>query len=51
MNRVASFSASCQKRSRVSIVPLYHPAAAFYNAYLKEALSEDFQVLKQFISR
>lgn len=34
----------------VSLVPLYHPAAAFYNEYLKETLREDFQVLRRFIS-
>ena len=33
----------------ISIVPLYHPAAALYNLDLKETLKDDFQVLKQFI--
>ena len=32
----------------ISIVPLYHPAAAFYKGDLEDALQEDFQVLKQF---
>jgi len=32
----------------ISIVPLYHPAATFYNRDLEDALQEDFQVLKQF---
>ena len=33
-----------------SIVPLYHPAAALYNASQRVTLEEDFQALKQFIS-
>jgi DNA polymerase len=32
----------------VAIVPLYHPAAVFYNQDLRETLEEDFLVLKQF---
>lgn len=32
---------------KVAIVPLYHPAAAFYNPDLKETMQEDFRVLKQ----
>jgi uracil-DNA glycosylase family 4 len=32
----------------ISIVPLYHPAATFYNRDLEDALQEDFQVLKRF---
>ena len=35
---------------RCSVVPLYHPAAALYNASQRETLEKDFQVLKQFIS-
>lgn len=35
---------------RASVVPLYHPAAALYNANQRTTLEEDFQVLKQFIS-
>ncbi len=33
----------------ISIVPLYHPAAAIYNPQLKETLKKDFQVLKKFL--
>ncbi len=33
-----------------SVVPLYHPAAALYNAGQRDTLEEDFKVLKQFIS-
>lgn len=33
----------------VKIVPLYHPAAAFYNQDLKRVMEEDFQVLRQFV--
>lgn len=35
---------------RASVVPLYHPAAALYNASQRDTLEKDFQVLKQFIS-
>ncbi|MBI2618431.1 uracil-DNA glycosylase [Candidatus Kaiserbacteria bacterium] len=31
----------------ISIVPMYHPAAAIYTRELKETLKEDFKVLKQ----
>lgn len=33
----------------VKIVPMYHPAAAFYNQDLQQVIAVDFQVLKQFI--
>lgn len=33
-----------------SLVPLFHPAAALYNASQRATLEADFQVLKQFIS-
>lgn len=33
----------------VKVVPLYHPAATFYNQDLKDVMEEDFQVLKQFV--
>jgi DNA polymerase len=33
----------------VTIVPLYHPAAAFYNQSLEDILRSDIQVLKKFI--
>lgn len=36
---------------RASIVPLFHPAAALYNASQRETLEKDFQVLKQFIGK
>ena len=36
---------------RASVVPLYHPAAALYNASQRETLEKDFQVLKQFIGK
>lgn len=32
----------------IRIIPLYHPAVAVYNGGMKEALAEDFKVLKQF---
>ncbi len=33
----------------LAIVPLYHPAAAVYNANMKDMLKNDFAVLKKFI--
>jgi len=32
----------------ITIVPLYHPAAALYNRRLRETLEKDFKALKQF---
>ena len=34
---------------RASVVPLYHPAAALYNASQRATLEADFRVLKQFV--
>lgn len=34
---------------KVSVVPLYHPAASLYNRDQRATLEEDFEVLKQFI--
>ena len=36
---------------RASVVPLFHPAAALYNASQRTTLEADFQVLKQFVSK
>ena len=35
---------------KISVVPLFHPAAALYNASQRTTLEQDFQVLKRFIS-
>jgi DNA polymerase len=35
----------------VAIVPLYHPAAVFYNRDLRETLEEDFSILERFASK
>lgn len=32
----------------ITIIPLYHPAAAIYNNAIKPVLTEDFRTLKQF---
>ena len=32
---------------KLKILPLYHPAAAIYNQFLKETLKKDFHVLKE----
>ncbi|MCB9078196.1 MAG: uracil-DNA glycosylase [Anaerolineaceae bacterium] len=34
----------------IAIVPLYHPAAAFYNPTLQETLREDILTLRQFVA-
>lgn len=36
---------------RASVAPMYHPAAALYNASQRETLEKDFQVLKQFVGQ
>lgn len=33
----------------ISVVPLYHPAAALYNNQLRDTIVNDFQILKQFV--
>lgn len=33
----------------ISVIPLYHPAVAVYNASMKDTLKEDFKILKKFI--
>lgn len=35
---------------RVKILPLYHPAAIFYNRKLQAVIEEDFKVLEQLVS-
>ncbi len=34
-------------KGEVTILPMYHPAAALYDASLKETISHDFKILKQ----
>jgi DNA polymerase len=34
--------------NKITVIPLYHPAAAIYNQHLKDDLFKDFEVLKQF---
>ncbi len=38
------------KQHPVTIVTLYHPAAALYNGGMRDTLKQDFQVLKKFIT-
>lgn len=33
----------------ITVLPLYHPAAAIYNQHLKSTLQEDFQHLKKYL--
>ena len=35
----------------VTILPMYHPAAALYDASLKETILHDFQILKQLLDK
>jgi DNA polymerase len=39
-----------QKLDNLTILPLYHPAAALYNGSLREVLLQDFQILKKLLS-
>ena len=36
-------------KGEVTFLPMYHPAAALYDASLKETISHDFQILKQLL--
>jgi uracil-DNA glycosylase len=38
-------------RGNVTFLPMYHPAAALYDASLKETIFRDFQILKQLLER
>ncbi len=38
-------------KGEVTMLPMYHPAAALYDASLKETLLHDFQVLKQLLEK
>jgi uracil-DNA glycosylase len=38
-------------RGDVTFLPMYHPAAALYDASLKETIFRDFQILKQLLER
>jgi uracil-DNA glycosylase family 4 len=33
----------------ISIVTLYHPAAALYNGSMRDTLKKDFEILKRFV--
>jgi DNA polymerase len=36
-------------KGEITLLPMYHPAAALYDASLKETLLRDFQILKQLL--
>jgi uracil-DNA glycosylase len=36
-------------KGEITILPMYHPAAALYDASLKETIFHDFQILKQLL--
>jgi uracil-DNA glycosylase len=38
-------------KGKVTFLPMYHPAAALYDASLKETISRDFQTLKQLLEK
>ena len=35
----------------VTVIPLYHPAAAIYNQLLKDTLKKDFQIIKKYAEK
>ena len=37
-------------KDRLTILPMYHPAAALYDASLKEVLASDFKILKRLLA-
>jgi DNA polymerase len=45
----AEFTSSEGVKSPLSIVTLYHPAAALYNGGMRDTLRRDFEVLKRFV--
>ena len=38
-------------KGKITILPMYHPAAALYDASLKETILHDFKILKQLLER
>jgi uracil-DNA glycosylase len=38
-------------KGKVTILPMYHPAAALYDASLKETISHDFHILKHLLEK
>lgn len=40
---------TASENGKIKIIPLYHPAAVFYNRNLEQVLHEDFQKLNEFI--
>lgn len=40
-----------QKGQVVTLVPLYHPAAALFNGGLRQTLMDDFQIVSQIVAR
>ena len=43
----SKFHGKSLTKGEVTILPMYHPAAALYDASLKETIFHDFQILKQ----
>lgn len=39
------------KKDEVTILPMYHPAAALYDASLKETILQDFQILRHLLEK
>jgi len=44
-----SFKDETGKEHPLTIVTLYHPAAALYNGGMRQTLKDDFQILKKFV--
>jgi DNA polymerase len=45
----SKFHGKSLTKGEVTILPMYHPAAALYDASLKETIFHDFQILKQLL--
>src|SRR5207247_9527914 len=48
-NSARKFHGKSLTKGEVTILPMYHPAAALYDASLKETIFHDFQLLKQML--
>jgi len=48
--QISQLHGQIQKIDQLSIIPLYHPAAAIYQQKLKATLFQDFQKIKEFLN-
>ena len=47
----SKFHGKSLTKGEVTILPMYHPAAALYDASLKETIFHDFKILKQLLQK